>query len=162
MRGGGSDWEVSLDQLGRDTRGAVVVTAADVRSIRGRGIYGYTYRSRLRLSAIGSLENIHDRWSGTDTRVYGIAPGVTIPFGRQKSIGSLKMKIAYFFADMPQRGGLIPGAGRAYAAGHNVRYSANGRLKMTGSLSGKLNLVADWSVGRRPVYRLNLQAVSRF
>ncbi len=56
----------------------------------------------------------------------------------------------------------VPGFGGIYSPGHNARFLLEGQLGISGSVSVNLRSSMDYSGKRRPLYRLNLRATSKF
>jgi len=157
-------WEVSLARHEHRTARYTGIAPIDVRSHRGQVIGSFKLSAKTQTSIKLSMEYLWDRTVRAPARIYGISPAITFRPGPRAGWGSLKSGVEYYFAESDLRGAFIPGVvglGRYYP-GHNARVFLTGRLEISGSISVDLRSSLEAFARRRPLYRMNLQATSKF
>ncbi len=156
------NWEANFERKTRRSSGFTGLADVDVLSYRAEGLVGYALAADGRITGKSSVERLRDQVADGYSTIYGFSPSLFWRIGPRRGGGSVQMAVEYFFADSPLDETLLPGISGGYSPGHNARVSLNGRLDISGSVSFNLRSTMDYYGQRRPLYRMTMQAVSRF
>jgi len=155
-------WEVSLSRQERTSAGYAGVTDVDVRSHRAQAVGGFRSSGRTQATITTAVEHLRNRADLSNTVVYGLTPSMTVYLGPRTGRGSIKSSVKYYYVDAEVPLALVPGISGGYSPGHNTRFSLDGRVEVSGSIALTVRSTIDWYEQRRPLYRLNMQAVTKF
>ena len=157
-----SSWEIALSRQERNLSGYPGAVGIDVLAHQVRTTIGWTVSRAASASTQASVEHLQDRRDHGGALIYGVSPSVSVRFGQRSEAGSLRAAVDYDYVQSNMRTVYIPSISGGYAPGHNARVSLDGRIEVTGSVSFRMYSTLDWLGHRRPLYRLNIQAVSTF